>query len=400
MSLIFTRFLPSGAVRQPGAALALALVAVLLFLAGPARAQLYETPARQAMLLDVGSGTILFSKDADAPIPPASLAKLMTMEVVFHALKAQRLTLQDRFLVSENAWRTGGAVSGTSTMFAELNSEIALEDLIRGVIVQSANDGCIIIAEGIAGSEEAFAQLMNDRARAIGMTGSTFVNSTGLPADGQTVTIRDLVTLAQHMQRTYPEFYRYYSETEFTWNGIRQRNRNPLLPMDIGADGMKTGFTEASGYAIVGSVARSGRRLIVAMSGMESERQRAEEARKMLDWGIRAFEPHRLFEAGEEIGNVRLYGGEAATAPVMLAEPLTVLMPLTGRDTLRARIVFDGPVPAPVEQGDPIAELHIYFGDELAHEAELQAAGAVGKGPIHRQALDALLELAIGWIRF
>jgi D-alanyl-D-alanine carboxypeptidase (penicillin-binding protein 5/6) len=352
------------------------------------------------MLLDVGTGTILFSKDTDTPIPPASLAKLMTMEVVFHALKSGRLTLEDRFLVSENAWRTGGAVSGTSTMFAELNSEIALEDLIRGVIVQSANDGCIIIAEGIAGSEEAFAQLMNDRARAIGMTGSNFVNSTGLPADGQTVTIRDLVTLTQHMQRTYPEFYRYYSETEFTWNGIRQRNRNPLLRMDIGADGMKTGFTEASGYAIVGSVARSGRRMIVAMSGLDSERQRAEEARKMLDWGIRAFEPHSLFEAGEEIGNVRLYGGELATAPVRLAEPLTILMPLTGRDTMRAQIVFDGPVPAPVEAGDPIARLHIYFGDELAHEAELEAAQAVGKGPIHRQALDALLEMAIGWIRF
>lgn len=394
------RSLPRGTFGRPAITIVLLLMAAVLLSAGPARAQLYETPARHAMLLDVGTGTILFSKDTDTPIPPASLAKLMTMEVVFHALKSGRLTLEDRFLVSENAWRTGGAVSGTSTMFAELNSEIALEDLIRGVIVQSANDGCIIIAEGIAGSEEAFAQLMNDRARAIGMTGSNFVNSTGLPADGQTVTIRDLVTLTQHMQRTYPEFYRYYSETEFTWNGIRQRNRNPLLRMDIGADGMKTGFTEASGYAIVGSVARSGRRMIVAMSGLDSERQRAEEARKMLDWGIRAFEPHSLFEAGEEIGNVRLYGGELATAPVRLAEPLTILMPLTGRDTMRAQIVFDGPVPAPVEAGDPIARLHIYFGDELAHEAELEAAQAVGKGPIHRQALDTLLEMAIGWIRF
>lgn len=385
--------------NRPRPALALLVALALLAAAAvPARAQLFETRAQNAMLLDVGSGTILFSKAADAPVPPASLAKLMTMEVVFHALRIGRLTMDDTFLVSENAWRTGGAVSGTSTMFAEINSEIRLEDLIRGVIVQSANDGCIVIAEGIAGSEAAFAQLMNERARELGLTGSTFANATGLPAEGQHVTMRDLVMLALHIQRTYPDYYRYYGETEFTWNGIRQRNRNPLLAMEIGADGMKTGFTEASGYAIVGSVARDGRRLIVAMGGLESERMRAEEARKMLDWGMRAFEPHSLFKTGERVGAVRLYGGETATAPVRLVEPLTVLMPLTGRSSLRARIVFDGPVPAPVAQGDAIASLHIYFGDTLAHVAPLIAAEAVARGPVHRQALDALMELALGWI--
>jgi len=384
--------------RHPVFVLAL-IVALTCAVAPPARAQLFETRAEQAMLLDVGSGTILFAKNSDAPIPPASLAKLMTMEVVFHALKMGRLTMDDTFLVSENAWRTGGAASGTSTMFAEINSEIRLEDLIKGVIVQSANDGCIIIAEGIAGSEAAFAQLMNERASELGLEGSNFINSTGLPAEGQAVTMRDLITLALHIQRTYPEFYEFYSQREFTWNGITQRNRNPLLPMEIGADGFKTGFTEASGYAIVGSVARDGRRLIVAMSGLESERMRAEEARKMLDWGMRAFEPHSLFDAGDEVGNVRLYGGELGTVPVRLIDPLTVLMPLTGQSSLRAAIVFDGPVPAPVGEGDRIADLHIYFGDELAHSAPLEAAQSVERGPIHRQALDALLELAIGWIR-
>lgn len=364
----------------------------------PAQAQLFETRAEQALLLDVGSNTVLFAKDADAPIPPASLAKLMTMEVVFHALKSGRLTLDDRFLVSENAWRTGGAPSGTSTMFAELNSEIRLEDLIQGVIVQSANDGCIIIAEGVAGSEAAFAQLMNDRARVLGLTGSTFVNATGLPAEGQLVTMRDLVTLARHIQDAYPEYYAYYSQSEFTWNGIRQRNRNPLLPMDIGADGLKTGFTEASGYALLGSVTRGGRRLIVAMSGLQSERERSEEARQMLDWAMRAFDPHSLFDAGEEVGAVRVYGGNATTAPVRLVEPLAIMMPLTGGSNLEARIVFDGPVPAPIEQGDPIAELHIYFGDDLAHVAALEAAQPVRRGAIHRQALDALVELVMGWI--
>jgi len=221
---------------------------VLLFLisfsvAPAAQAQLYETRADTAFLIDAETGTILFSKEPDKLIPPASLAKLMTMEVVFHALKTGRLTLDDTFLVSENAWRTGGAMSGGSTMFAELGSSIRLEDLIQGVIVQSANDGCIIIAEGMAGSEENFAQFMTERARQIGLENSTFVNSTGLPADGQRVTARELVQLAQHIWAEYPEYYRYYAQPDFTWNNILQRNRNPLLPMNIGADGMKTGFT-------------------------------------------------------------------------------------------------------------------------------------------------------------
>jgi D-alanyl-D-alanine carboxypeptidase (penicillin-binding protein 5/6) len=226
-----------------------------------------ETKAQQAFLIDAETGTILYSKDPDTQFPPASLAKLMTMEVVFNAVKSGRLSLDETFYVSENAWRTGGAPSRTSTMFAALGSSIRLEDLIQGVIVQSANDGCIIIAEGMAGSEENFAQLMNERAREIGLTRSVFRNSTGLPAEGQFVTARELVRLAAHIWREYPEFYRYYSQADFTWNGIFQRNRNPLLGMNIGADGLKTGYTEASGYAIAGSVERDGRRLFVALSG-------------------------------------------------------------------------------------------------------------------------------------
>ncbi|HEU4987232.1 MAG TPA: D-alanyl-D-alanine carboxypeptidase family protein, partial [Rhizobiaceae bacterium] len=255
------------------------LVLLLFAFAQSAQAQLFETKAKQAFMIDAQTGTILFSKDPDTPFPPASLAKLMTMELVFHAIKSGRLSLDDTFQVSENAWRTGGAPSGGSTMFAALGSTIRLEDLIQGVIVQSANDGCIIIAEGMAGSEENFAQLMTERARALGMTQSVFKNSTGLPAEGQVVTARELVMLAQHIWREYPEFYKYYSQSEFTWNKILQRNRNPLLRMDIGADGMKTGYTEESGYAIVGSVNRNGRRLFAAMSGMESAEERAEEAR-------------------------------------------------------------------------------------------------------------------------
>ena len=234
------------------------LLGFLLSLA-PAQAQLFETKATQAFMIDADTGTVLFSKDADKPIPPASMAKLMTMEVVFNALKSGRLKLDDTFVVSENAWRKGGAPSGTSTMFAKLKSAIRLEDLIQGVTVQAANDGCIVIAEGMAGSEDNFAAEMTERAHQIGLKTSTFVNSTGLPADGQQTTVRELAQLALHLWRDYPDFYRYYGLKDFTWNKISQKNRNPLLAMDIGADGLAVGASEASGFGIVASVSHNGK---------------------------------------------------------------------------------------------------------------------------------------------
>ena len=377
------------------------LLVTLAFLAGivvPATAQLFETRAKQAVLLDANTGTVLFAKNADEQVPPASLAKLMTMEVVFHALKVGRLSMDDEFQVSENAWRTGGAVSGGSTMFAELGSSIRVEDLIQGVIVQSANDGCIIIAEGMAGSEGLFARLMNARAREIGLNDSIFTNSTGLPDPLQKVTMWDLAKLADHIRREYPEYYKYYSQPQFTWNKILQRNRNPLLTMDIGADGMKTGYTEDSGYAIVGSINKDGRRLIVAMSGLPDQRARGEEARKLLEWGLRAFEPYQIFEKDEEIGNVRLYGGEQLTVPVTVKENLSILLPIADRENMKARIIYTGPIIAPVEKGQEIATLKVWIGDNLSQETPLYAAYSVGLGPIHRRALDALTELAFGWI--
>lgn len=372
---------------------------MLLAMSGAVRAQLFETSAGQAFMIDAETGSILFSKDPDKLIPPASLAKLMTMEVVFNAISSGRLSLDDTFYVSENAWRTGGAASGGSTMFAELKSEIRLEDLIKGVIVQSANDGCIIIAEGMAGSEENFARLMTERARALGLEKSVFRNSTGLPAEGQYVTVRELAKLALHIWRTYPEFYKIYSQTDFTWNKIFQRNRNPLLRMDIGADGLKTGFTEESGYAIVGSVNRDGKRLFVAMSGLASERARAEEARKILDWGIRAFEKVELYADGEVVGEAATYGGEKSGVAVKARGPISILVPITNRDRLIARIVYEGPVVAPVEAGTPIGTLKVWIGDTLSQETPLYAAEDVGKGTLTQRALDAVEELMIGWLR-
>lgn len=375
------------------------LLLFVLILAPTAQAQLYETRADTAFLMDAETGTILFSKDPDKLIPPASLAKLMTMEVVFHALKTGRLTMDDTFLVSENAWRTGGAMSGGSTMFAELGSSIRLEDLIQGVIVQSANDGCIIIAEGMAGSEENFAQFMTERARQIGLERSTFVNSTGLPAEGQFVTARELVKLAHHMWSEYPEYYRYYAQPDFTWNRILQRNRNPLLRMDIGADGMKTGFTTESGYGIVGSVERGDRRLFVAMSGMTSEAQRAEEARRILDWGMRAFEKSDIFPDGSVIGEARLYGGAQRSVPLRASGPVSIFVPTMSRDRMSARIVYRGPIDAPVEEGQRVATLRVWIGDTMSQETPLYAAESVGTGQIHQRALDAVQELLVGWLR-
>ncbi|MDH6234660.1 D-alanyl-D-alanine carboxypeptidase (penicillin-binding protein 5/6) [Mesorhizobium soli] len=374
-------------------------LAVCLALAAPARAQLFETKAKEAYMIDADTGTILYAKNADEPIPPASLAKLMTMEVLFNALKSGRYKLDDTFAVSENAWRNGGAGSGGSTMFAALKSNIRIEDLVQAIAVQSANDGCIIVAEGMAGTEENFAQLMTDRARELGLTKSVFKNSTGLPADGEVVTARELVELGMHLWREYPEYYKYFAEKDFTWNKITQRNRNPLLTMDIGADGLKTGYTKDSGYAIVGSISHDGRRIFAALSGMSSDRERSEESRKLLDWGMRSFQRTELFGDGEVVTNVTVYGGARSTVPLKAKGPISVLVPMTNRDRLSARVVYDGPIMAPIEEGTQIGTLRISVGDTLSQETPLYAAETIGLGTLQQRAIDAAGELLVGWLR-
>ncbi|MER8723439.1 D-alanyl-D-alanine carboxypeptidase family protein [Mesorhizobium sp. M1027] len=376
----------------------MALGLLLLSLA-QASAQLFETKAAQVFMIDAETGTVLFSKDADRLIPPASLAKLMTMEVVFDAIKSGRMTLDDTFVVSENAWRKGGAPSGTSTMFAKLKSTIRLEDLIQGVTVQAANDGCIVIAEGMAGSEANFAAQMTERARQIGLQKSTFVNSTGLPADGQQTSVRELALLALHIWRNYPDLYRYYGQKDFTWNKISQRNRNPLLAMDIGADGLAVGASEQSGFGIVGSVSHNGTRVIAAMSGLANDRERAEEARKLLDWGVRSFEKTEVFAKDEVVGEAQVFGGAKSGVTLKAKGPVQIFLPITNRDKLTARIVYDGPVAAPVEEGQPVGTLRVWIGDTLSQETPLFAAESIGVGSLPQRALDAAKELAVGWLR-
>jgi D-alanyl-D-alanine carboxypeptidase (penicillin-binding protein 5/6) len=385
---VFGRFL------GPVAALA---IAAFGFAAGAA-AQNFETKAPHAILIDYDSGTVLYEKAADERVPPASMAKLMTVEYIFHELKEGNLSLSDEFTISENAWRRGGAPSGGSAMFAELNSSVPLRDLLRGIIVQSGNDAAIAVAEGIAGSEPAFADLLNKRADEIGLKESRFQNSNGLHDPDQLVTARDLATLARHIIRDYPDLYRIFAEPEFTWNEITQRNRNPLLDDGIGVDGLKTGYIKVSGYGIVVSAVRNTQRLILVVMGLNSEREREAEAKKLLDWGFRAFKQVTAFEEGETVAEASVYGGDIGRVPLKADGPIRVLVARDSVEQLRARAVYEGPIMAPVEAGKRVGTLKVWAGERLIQETPLYTAQAVGRGPLHSRALDALGELVFGWL--
>jgi len=375
--------------------------AMLLASVEAAEAQRFRTAARQAYLLDMRTGTPLYNKNADQRMPPASMVKVLSMAVVFGLLKEGRLKPEDEVLITENAWRTGGAGSKTSTMFAKVNTRIALSNLIKGVIIQSGNDACISIAEHIAGSEEAFAVMMNRYARRIGMHSSHFENSTGLPHKGSYTTARDLATLAEHVIRTYPEFYPIFAETEFTWNGIRQANRNPLLSKALGVDGLKTGYTDNSGYGIIASGVRDGQRLILVLNGMKTKQERRIEGQKLLDWGFRSHEYLSLFAAGEHIGEARVFGGAKSYVPLMpkSSEGVRMLVPKGPRNRLHAQIVYTGPIPAPVKAGQDVGYLKIWRGKVLLQEAPLIAAESVGQGKLYQRALDGAQELFIGLLK-
>jgi D-alanyl-D-alanine carboxypeptidase (penicillin-binding protein 5/6) len=358
-----------------------------------------RTSAPHAILMEAESGSILYEREADALVYPASLAKLMTAEFVFNEIKQGRLKLDDEFTVSEYAWRHGGAPSRTSSMFAPIHSRVRVEDLLRGVIIQSGNDACIALAEGIAGSEAQFAERITKRAREIGLTKSTFKNATGLPDPDQVVTVRELAKLTQHLIRTYPEFYKIYGEKEFTWNKIRQHNRNPLLKMDIGADGLKTGYTKEAGYGLVGSAVQNGLRLIVVVSGLKSANERAAESRKLLEWGFRSFHARMLFAEGQEVGEAKVYGGTKGRVSLVPAKPVRIMLPRNASDKIIARIVYTGPVPAPVHAGQPIGRLKVWRNDTLALEMPLRAAEDVKTGNLPQRAFDAATEMVITLFR-
>lgn len=363
-----------------------------------AQAQDFSTKARFAVLMDYESGTVLFQKDADAAMEPASMAKLMTVAVVFNEIARGTLSFDDEFFISEHAWRDGGAASGGSTMFAELNSKIKVSDLVRSVIIQSGNDAAIALAEGIGGSEETFASMMNILAEEIGLTGSHFVNATGLPDPDQYVTARDLANLARYLIREYPQHYHIFSEPEFTWNKIRQENRNSLVEMGIGVDGLKTGHTEAAGYGSVVSTEQGGRRLVAVVHGLTTMRERAEEARKLITWGSRAFERLAIFPEGKTVGYADVYGGTTGSVALVGKGNIDLYVPKGVRECPTATIVYRGPLRPPVQQGDEVAELRVFCGEQLIQTTPLFAADTVEAGDLMRRATDALKQLAFGWL--
>jgi D-alanyl-D-alanine carboxypeptidase (penicillin-binding protein 5/6) len=359
----------------------------------------FQTSVPAALVLDVESDSVLFEKNGDQFVAPAITAKLMTLEYVFNEIKEGRVKLTDEYVISENAWRKGGAPSHGSTMFAAIHSRVSLDDLIHGIIIDSANDACIAIAEALAGSEAEFGAKLTQRAREIGLEKSTFTNATGYSDPNLRVTPRELAQLARHIMQTYPDFYPLFSEREFTWNKIRQQNRNPLLAMGIGADGLKTGETTEAGFNLVGSAVQNDMRLIVVVTGAKSDKERGDEARKMLDAGFRGFEARVLFAEGQTIGEAKVFGGDRSYVPLVGPGTIRLMMPRSGGERLIARLVYNGPVPAPVSKGQSIGKLKVWRGDNLALEVPLKAADDVGKGSMSHRAMDAATELMIGLFR-
>ena len=359
----------------------------------------FDGDAPTAILIEASSGSVLFEKNADELRAPSSMMKLMTAEVVFHALQQGDIKLTNEYPVSEYAWRKGGAPAGGSTMFAAIHSRISVDDLLHGAIIQSGNDSCIVLAEGLAGNEDNFAQMMTKRARELGLTRSTFANSNGLPNPGNKMTVRELARLSRYIIQTYPDFYKLFGEREFTWNKIRQPNRNPLLTSLDGADGLKTGYTKEGGYGMVGSAVQNGLRLIVVINGLDDPEDRATEAKKMLEWGFRNFEARALFAAQQPVGYAKVFGGESRSVKLASREPIKVMVQKNGTDKLIARVIYNGPVRAPFESGQQVGVVKVWRGTNIAVEAPVYTAEAVGKGSTMRRAIDGVSELVIGVFR-
>lgn len=348
--------------------------AVFLMLASiaPLPAAALETEASHAILVDVQTGAVLFEKNSDQPMAPSSMSKIMTVYMLFDALKNGSLSLDDTFAVSEKAWRWGG-----SKMYVMVNRRVRIEDLIRGIVVQSGNDASIVVAEGLASSEDAFAEEMNRRAAEIGLTGSSFKNATGWPADGHVMTARDLALLAQRTIADFPEFYHYYSETEFTYGGIKQGNRNPLLYKNLRVDGLKTGHTEDAGYGLTASAERDGRRLVLVLNGLTSVATRSSESARILEWGFREFENYALFKSGETVEQAGVWLGKEESVPLVIDRDVVISLPRRARREMRVAAIYEGPLPAPVAAGAEIAVLRITAPGVEAIEVPLRAGASV-----------------------
>lgn len=370
----------------------IALVFTLLPVSG-AQA-LITTNAEHAVLMEGDTGEVLWEKDANKPMPPASMSKLMTLELLFQRLKDGRVKLTDTFPVSERAWRTQGSKS-----FVELGAHIPVEDLIRGIIIQSGNDACVVVAEALGGSVENFAAMMNARAKELGLTHSHFVNPDGLPEPpGQLMSALDLAKLARHLIYGYPEYYHYFGEREFTWHNIHQQNRNLVLEKFPGADGLKTGHTDAAGYGVTASAVKDGRRLILVLNGLRypgkndwwAERYRAEEAARIFGIAFREFRRYKLFDGSETVATARVWHGTVDSVPMVLNAPLNVTMQVESRNKMKVSVQYTTPLEAPIAKGERIGALTISAPDYPARSYALYAASAVDRAGIITRGLQGM----------
>jgi D-alanyl-D-alanine carboxypeptidase (penicillin-binding protein 5/6) len=367
------------------------LIAVCFCLAPQAKAEDLVPAAKYVLIQDVNTGTVLFEQNADVPMPPASMSKLMTVTMVFERLADGSLHLDDRLNVTEKAWRMQG-----SKMFVQLGDQIRVEDLLRGVIIQSGNDACIVLAEGLAGSEAAFAERMNEHARKIGLRNATFKNATGWPDDGHLMSARDLATLATYITRKFPQYYHFFSEIDFEWNGIKQGNRNPLLYRAGGADGLKTGHTSVSGYGLTASAQRGARRIVVVMNGLNSMQQRADEASRLMDWAFREWEDYPLLRAGQAVDMADVWLGTAGQVPLVVKEDLNLSLRRSARPGMKVKVAYDNPISAPVHAGQPIGKLTIEAPGITPIDVPLVAGAEVDKIGLFARLGAAASYLAFG----
>jgi serine-type D-Ala-D-Ala carboxypeptidase (penicillin-binding protein 5/6) len=376
----------------------IALPATVFAQAAPdAQPPLFETAAPHAILVDARSGEVFFEKAADVAVPPASMSKLMTQAVVFDLLKAGELKEDQELLISEDAWRRGGSPSGSSTMYAELNSKVRVIDLLRGAIIQSANDACIALAEGIAGSELAFTERMRKKAESLGLKNSSFGNTTGLPDPRQLMSVRDLSILARHIIYDHADRLPLYAENKFTWNKIEQQNRNPLLKDYAGADGMKTGFTKESGYGLVGTVQRDGRRLVLVVGGLKSAGERKAEAQRLLDFGFRQFKTMDVFEKDEAVAEARVWGGAVNWVELRTRDAFQVALTPQEQKTVELKLTYAGPLMAPVKAGTEVGKARVIVSGKVVAEVPVVAAVDVpAVDSMFDKALDSLGIMVFG----
>ncbi len=378
-------------------AVCFALITSLALVTSNAIARDFKTKAKHAVLMDAATGSVLFQENPNVLIPPASMSKLMTTAIIFEALKNGKLKLTDEIFISENAWRNGGAPSGTSAMFASINSKVALSDILQGIIVQSGNDACIAIAEHMSGSEAAFAERMNAYARAHGLELSTFKNATGLPADGHLMTVREIGILSLHLIEEYPELYKYFKQREFKYKRYRFYNRNPLIARDSSVDGLKTGYTKEAGFGLAVSAKRVDRRLVAVVAGLKSKRERASEAKRLIEWGFSSFKKVKLYDENEVVTSLRVWGGSKSYVKVVGESGVEIYLPNEGVDKLRSSVVYKGPLKPPIKKGDKVAIFRIITDKGATSEAPLFASEDVEKSSFIWQGFDSLFFLAFGW---